>query len=119
MSKEKKKKRSLSGLDLGLEVHRCDSCPGRTRLCVVDGRVGWFHRWVEEDRVLLNINTFLRLEEKEAVYKGFKETGVAPQGCEIHHQKTAGAIVEYEDGTVQVVDPAQVTFLDKKEGGGE
>lgn len=86
----------------------------QTRLCEVDGKVCTFHRWIEEDKALLKINTFTRYEEQVILRRRFVEEGVVPLGCSTEVVRRTYALVEFADGSVGKVDPELVQFIDRE-----
>lgn len=89
---------------------------GGLRPCEVDGRRGWFHRFVEEERGLLQIDVFKRCESVALAERTFKEDGVIPPGCSMEKVRHAWALVEFLDGSVKKVEPETVRFIDGEEG---
>ena len=85
------------------------------RLCLVDGKPAVFHRWVDEDKGLLKINTFVRTAEAETLNRTFHEYGIIPDCCSMEKLRTTLALVEYPDGSVGKVKPELIQFLDRKE----
>lgn len=92
MFTKKKKREGLTGsLTVGLRTQLCKECQGfYARACEVDGKPCLFHRWVEEDTILISA-------ESEPVFS-----------------RHTLALVEYPDGSVGKVKPELVTFLDKE-----
>lgn len=88
-----------------------DECQHRP--CEVNGRPAFFHRWVEEDRALLCLDTFTRPEDRFAIADKIRASGVYPAGChpEVIHETFA--LVEYQDGTIAMVKPESVRFTDR------
>ena len=86
--------------------------PGKeARLCEVDGRPAFFHRWIEGDRALLNFNAFLPSREIERVREEFEKLHTIPQECSVKVLRATFALVEYvDDGTVSRVRPELVVF---------
>lgn len=112
----KKKKARQDKLRLGLELKRCYECRGPERPCLADDKPATFHRWVEEETALLKINVFMRPEDTERVVRTFKAEGWYPNTCTTEKAKTCLALVEYADGSVGMVKPELIQFLDRKEG---
>lgn len=83
-----------------------------SRPCEVDGRPAIFHRWVEEDRALLNIESFLRYGEQETLRRRALADGVIPCGCSVDVIRETLALVEYQDGTIAKVNPELLRFVD-------
>lgn len=86
------------------------------RPCLADGKPATFHRWVEEDRALLKVDTLMKREELQKTVHMFAVHGVADAGSKIVPVRTCVALVEYPDGSVGKVKPELITFLDRKEG---
>ena len=107
-----KKKRPQ--LALGLDVKRCAECPGLyTRPCEVDGKTCTFHRFVEESKLILCGETFVKPIERDVWSRRLRDDGVykSPR-CTAEVIRTTLALVEFPDGSLAKVDPVEVTFLD-------
>lgn len=86
----------------------------KARPCEVDGVPALFHRWVEEDSVLLNIDRLCTPEDRLRLSHEYLRDRVVPAGCTsavLHH---TFALVEYRDGTIGKVAPESVRFVDKE-----
>ena len=81
------------------------------RPCEVDGRPALFHRWVEEDRAILNIEALVTPEDQARLAYTFREGNICPPGCKVDVLRETFALVEYQDGAVAKVDPVLVRFL--------
>lgn len=86
----------------------------RARPCEVDGRPALFHRWVDDDRALLHINTYCNPEEMARINYQFQQDGIIRSGCSTEVIRKTYALVEYPGGTVHLVDPLLITFTDKE-----
>ena len=86
----------------------------QNRPCKVNGRPALFHRWVEEDNAMLKINTYTTPEESAQLAKAFKRDWVCVPGCSTEVIRRTFALVEYQDGTVDMVDPLFIQFSDKE-----
>lgn len=86
------------------------------RPCLVDEKPAIFHRWVDEDKALLQSHALLRLEDHMKLVRLFREEDVVSPSATIEKLRTCFALVEYPDGSVGKVKPELVTFLDRKEG---
>ena len=85
----------------------------RARPCEVDGVPALFHRWIEEDRVLLKIDKVCSPGHANAIYRRFRSEGIyPPDGCHTDIIRETFALVEYRDGTIDKVKPELVRFLD-------
>ena len=76
----------------------------QNRPCEVDGRPALFHRWVEDFPDLMRINAYAT-PEKQARVMGYSYSSDG-------FTQTV-ALVEYQDGTVAMVDPLHIRFLNK------
>ena len=93
------------------------------RRCMVGGVEGSFHRWVEQDRVILRVN-FLLPAQKEALLcrrvedlmrRHVEECVSVPNGCDFEVLRGTFALVEYPDGSLVEVKPEEIRFLDREE----
>lgn len=112
----KKKKARQDKLRLGLELKRCYECRGPERPCLADDKPATFHRWVEEETALLQIDAVMRPEDQQKIARRFREEGVSDAYSKIEKLRTCSALVEYADGSVGRVKPELIQFLDRKEG---
>ena len=87
----------------------------KLRPCLVDGRPAFFHRWVEEDKALLKIKTFIHPDACERSIARFHQDGVMDHSCDIEKLHTVSALVEYEGGTVCKVNPELIRFTDRED----
>lgn len=103
---------------LGVDVRRCAECQGPERPCLVDGKPATFHRWVEEDRGVLQVNSLLRLDDEtiEKINRLFHKEGIVPGSCSLEKLHEVKALVEWPDGSVGTVRLELITFLDRREG---
>jgi hypothetical protein len=86
------------------------------RPCLADGKPATFHRWVEEDKALLQTDVLVRREDMLRICRLFQEEGVVSAESHIEKLRTCFALVEYPDGSVGRVKPELIQFLDRKEG---
>lgn len=85
------------------------------RLCEVDGQPAFFHRWVQDDRIILQFNSLIRENEAEAKAKRSFETGLFGPDQETRVATQTLALVEMLDGSVKKVEPGKVRFCDREE----
>lgn len=90
-------------------------CPAELRPCEVAGRPGLFHRFADSDRALLKIDVFVREQEAEALLGRFRRQLCAMPGTSAEILRNVYAVVEYEDGSVELVEPEKVRFTDREE----
>lgn len=86
------------------------------RPCEVDGKVCRFHRFVEEDRLLLKVNTFIRSDDAKFQRRRAYEEGIVDSSCSTEVLRETRALIEWPDGSMSTVAVERVTFLDRKEG---
>lgn len=84
------------------------------RPCEVDGKPALFHRWVEEDRAILKIDTLCRMEEADKLTRFFRNEGVVAPECSTEVIRETFALVEYRDGTIHKVKPELIRFTGKE-----
>lgn len=88
--------------------------PGRR--CEVDGQTGcWFHRFIEEDEVLLKANIYIKPEVLAQEARRILERGVTDPTYTVEKIRKFHALVEFPDGSLGRVKPDLVTFLDREE----
>lgn len=85
-----------------------------TRSCEVDGQPCWFHRFVEEDRLLLKIQAFMRSAEGDLIRRRAYEDGVVSAGCDTEVLRATRALIEWPDGHLSTVALERVTFTDRR-----
>lgn len=84
------------------------------RPCKVDGVPALFHRWVEQDEVLMQVKAFALPEEIARRNEHFRQNGLIAPECSVEVIRKTYALVEYRDGTVHMVAPELVQFTDKE-----
>ena len=67
---------------------------------------------MEEQRVYLKIDRFVRMDEIAVLRAQFEESGVIPNGCSEVLALHLFALVEYPDGTTGCANREQIRFLD-------
>lgn len=82
------------------------------RHCTVDGKKALFHMWAETENVLLKVNALLPTNTIRALKKEYETNGYITNGFDTEKIKSIQAIVEYEDGTVDMVAPNKIVFCD-------
>lgn len=83
------------------------------RPCIVKGeRDALFHRWIFDEKVLINFEVRVLPSMKEEIVERAKKSGVFSDGIRPVPVKSTLALVEYKDGTVAKVDPEDIRFLD-------
>lgn len=86
------------------------------RPCEVDGKKALFHRWEDKVDPILKIDSdnVHDANQLREIVKHFEHNiTIAPYSeCDVNIRAQALAIVEYEDGTVDEVEPIRVKFLD-------
>ena len=84
------------------------------RPCEVNGKPAVFHRWVDEDRMKVQINIMTLREEAIRTMDDYKVHGFLPATASPVVLRQTIALVEYEDGTVCKVEPEDVKFTDRR-----
>lgn len=82
------------------------------RPCWVNGRKGVFHQWIEKEDTFLKCNLHINKINLEKIHEEYANTGIPPCGCELDTVKNTYAIIEFEDGKVELIPPTTITFLD-------
>lgn len=85
-----------------------------TRPCEVNGKPAIFHRWVENDRVIIQINSLCRPGEVKEYIHRYRSECVIPPTCSSDVLRETFALVEYDDGSVCKVEPERVKFTDRR-----
>jgi hypothetical protein len=88
-----------------------ETMENQLRRCFVDGERAFFHRWIDKETPLLNINRTFSREEIGKILNEIKSGSmVLPLGIDIIIRKQCYALIEYEDGTVEEVEPTSIRF---------
>lgn len=87
---------------------------GELRPCEVDGQRCYFHRFIEEERGVLQINIFMKERDAYEAREIYERYGLVFNGCSLEKLRHAYALVEFSDGTVKKVEPEKVRFLDRE-----
>ena len=85
-----------------------------TRPCKVDGKACCFHRFVEEDRLLLKVNAFMKSEDADVVRRRAYEVGIVEPSCSTEILRETRALIEWPDGSLSTVALERVTFTDRE-----
>ena len=85
------------------------------RQCLVDGRKALFHRYIDNHRYIYKFNIHMKPKDMEECLKVHQEKGYLPDFMDIHEGTLTVALVEYEDGTMDEVNPKNLVFLDRHE----
>lgn len=84
------------------------------RPCFARGRLAIFHRWCETDVITLRFKTEMSKESRDRALREYHRCNVLPNCLEREKTRQIVAVVEYEDGTVDEVNPSDIEFLDSK-----
>lgn len=84
------------------------------RPCEADGKPAIFHRWVQDDKALLQMLAMVRTVDMREIKRQFDLEGFAPCTTKIEKISQTFALVEYEDGTVGKVEPEKIKFTDRE-----
>lgn len=107
--------RELEDLLQGFVPQFIPSRPLGTRPCTVDGAPALFHRFVENDRGVLQINTFCHPSQLETILKNFKENNFTDSTCSIEKFRETMALIEWPDGRLSTVAVERVQFTDRED----
>lgn len=89
-------------------------CPADLRPCTVDGELALFHRFVDQDRGVLHIKSFIRPSHLENVLKNFNENSFIGPECELEKFRQTSALIEWPDGRLCTVALERVQFTDRE-----
>jgi hypothetical protein len=86
------------------------------RPCEVDGRPALFHRWVEEDRFIVQPTKGSPIGTAGEIASSLRAGGRVPRSCDFFEVvRETVALVEYGDGTIDKVKPELIRFI-REEG---
>lgn len=74
-----------------------------------------FHRWTDKEKMVVKFNRPYHPSHMESIKRHFEEAGIAPPDTDVHIHRECCALVEFEDGRVELVPAESVIFLDSKE----
>lgn len=102
----------MAGLTIGAKY-----LSGEYRPCMANGKKGLFHRWVEEEKLIIKIESIARKrpEYLNVALQDYRENGIIGPGMSTEKIKYTFALVEFEDGHVDKVEPTIVIFEDSYE----
>ena len=106
--------REIPGTEPAKKIGSICQGAGELRPCEVDGQRCYFHRFIEEERGVLQINALMRPESIKAVRRMYEEDGILSNACALEKLRHAYALVEFPDGAVKKVEPETVRFLDRE-----
>jgi hypothetical protein len=98
----------MSGLDGMITIETA-----KYRPCLVYGyREALFHRWVEADSISIKFNIPISYDGRKTLAKEIIETNIYPHYADPVVVKRIVGLIEYRDGTIDMVEPKDVRFLD-------
>ena len=86
----------------------------QTRPCKVDGAPALFHMFVENDRGVLQINTFCNADTVNKMIKDFNENNFMTNACTLEKLRSTMALIEWPDGRLSTVAVERVQFTDRE-----
>ncbi len=88
----------------------------RIRPCEVDGEFCLFHRFIEEEQGVLQVNDNILLPSSamDRIIRDYEERKIVATCFTLEKLRHAYALVELPDGTVKKVEPEKVRFLDRE-----
>lgn len=98
----------MSGLDGAITIE-----PAEYRPCLVYGdREALFHRWVEEDDIIVKLNARVQYDMRKNLVRDIMKTNIYPHYADPVVVKRIVGLIEYCDGTIDMVEPKDIRFLD-------
>lgn len=85
---------------------------GEYRPCFVNGENALFHKWIEKENVILQSNYVVRSGRLVTIREEYDKIKIVPSGFTAVKLGETYAIVEFENGLINLVDPRDVKFLD-------
>ena len=82
------------------------------RPCLVNEERALFHKWIVEDKMFVKFFRCFRAEELKRQKLNIEADQVVPVQNDIEKVTNTYALVEFEDGTINKVEPEDVKFLD-------
>lgn len=102
---------SLSDITIKLEL----------RPCYVKGKKALFHNFYTQERVIFKNELFMKSENREKKYQELVRSitedrvPIIDNFVTPYKVRETAALVEYEDGTMELVQPELVRFIDTQE----
>ena len=97
--------RTLDGL---LKIESAEYRP-----CLIYGeREALFHRWVNDDSIIVKLNAPFQYDMREKLVRDVMKTNIYPHYADPVVVKRVIGLIEYRDGTIDVVEPKDIRFLD-------
>lgn len=90
-------------------------CPADLRPCKVDGAPALFHRFVENDRAILGINTFCNKDTANQMVEDFNKKNFFTNACNVEKLRSTMALIEWPDGRLCTVAVERVQFTDRED----
>ena len=85
------------------------------RPCLVDGEKALFHRWVDEEKLVLHIDDcFTDYKQAEKIREICETSRIISINCGTEKIRATLAIVELANGMIKEVEPTQIRFVDNK-----
>ena len=82
------------------------------RPCIINGEKALFHKWVDNELLILKFNTMLKKESIEQYRKMFEKTKIVPVNTTTEKVKVTLGLVEFENGSIKEVESTSIVFLD-------
>ena len=84
------------------------------RTCEVNGRKAVFHRWIDIDSYLFKLDMVMKPDHIKKLVDKFETTHIVPAGTHTEKIHEVVGLVEYEDGSMDKVEPKTIIFTDNK-----
>lgn len=104
--------------------HKCDGCIYKSqpvavsdmnytqmRPCLANGKEATFHRWSVKVDLFLKANSLMKSDYMTNLAQLVKKDKIIPPHFDTETIQRTVAIVEYEDGAVDEVEPTKIKFI--------
>lgn len=100
----------MAGLDMTMKVKSAEYRP-----CEVGGRKALFHRWIPVNKIGIKcIQRYKDAEKANELFRLAKEELIFHLGMHPIIVENVYGLVEYENGTMDKVDPEKIVFKDSE-----
>lgn len=88
--------------------------PTGTRPCKVDDTSALFHRFIENDRGVLQVNTLCNRADIDKMLNDLYKNNFVANGCTLEKIHSTMALIEWPDGRLCTVAVERVQFTDRE-----
>ena len=82
------------------------------RPCTVNGKKALFHDWTTNDQLFMKFDALLTSQQKYQMQCEFNTNHTVPYCASTEKISNSVGIVEFEDGSVRLIEPQAITFVD-------